>query len=116
MFVSSAPDVKSRRPKSALQQSGTASGFGQTKPRLGDILICVPKHRVDGTMRKQRPNHHGADSHDRDARAQEALDEARKLPHGPARTEAMKKAGRLRVAADMKQPPNTKLVKPVDSC
>jgi hypothetical protein len=59
-------------------------------------------------MRKQRPNHQGADSHEWDARAQEALDEARKMPHGPARTEAMKKAGRLRVAADKRESPGTK--------
>lgn len=41
------------------------------------------------------------DRHDWDARAEEALVEARKLPHGPERSEALKKAGQLRVAADM---------------
>jgi hypothetical protein len=40
------------------------------------------------------------DRHDWDARAVEALDEARELPKGPLRTEALKKAGLLRVAAD----------------
>lgn len=43
------------------------------------------------------------DRHDWDARAQEALDEAGKMPQGPARTEAMKKAGQLRMAAELKE-------------
>jgi hypothetical protein len=34
------------------------------------------------------------------ARADEALEDARGLPHGAARTEALKKAGRLRNTAD----------------
>jgi len=53
-------------------------------------------------MVKRRRSFSGPDSHDWDARAQEALDAARKLPHGPARSAAMKEAGRLRVAADTK--------------
>jgi hypothetical protein len=36
-----------------------------------------------------------------DAQALAALEEARKLPPGPARTEAMKQAGILRNAADL---------------
>jgi hypothetical protein len=38
---------------------------------------------------------------DLDAEALAALDEARAMPHGPARTAAMKKAGNLRNAADL---------------
>jgi hypothetical protein len=38
---------------------------------------------------------------DLDAEALAALDEARAMPHGPARTAAMKKAGILRNAADL---------------
>lgn len=34
------------------------------------------------------------------ARADEALEDARRLPHGAARTEALKKAGMLRNTAD----------------
>jgi hypothetical protein len=34
------------------------------------------------------------------ARADEALENARRLPHGTARTEALKKAGTLRNTAD----------------
>jgi hypothetical protein len=93
-----------------------AYGSGQTDLKFGDILICIPlpcSHRVDGTMRKQFPNQYGPDSHDWDARAQEALDEARMMPHGPARTEAMKKAGQLRLAADMKESLSTLSTKPV---
>lgn len=40
------------------------------------------------------------DDDDLETQALIALEEARKLPHGPARTEAMKKAGQLRNAAD----------------
>lgn len=35
------------------------------------------------------------------AKADDALEEARRLPHGPARSEALKKAGLLRNAADL---------------
>jgi hypothetical protein len=37
---------------------------------------------------------------DLDAEADEALDAARSMPHGPEKTEALKKAGLLRKAAD----------------
>jgi hypothetical protein len=40
---------------------------------------------------------------DLDAEALAALDEARALPHGPERTEAMKKAGMLQNAADLQR-------------
>jgi hypothetical protein len=46
---------------------------------------------------KSRP--HGLDW---DAKASEALEQAQKLPPGTKRSEAIKKAGQLRVAADMK--------------
>jgi len=42
------------------------------------------------------------DRHDWDARASDALENAKKLPPGSKRIEAIKKAGQLRVAADMK--------------
>jgi hypothetical protein len=38
---------------------------------------------------------------DLDAEALAALEEARAMPHGPERTEAMKRAGILRNAADL---------------
>jgi hypothetical protein len=40
------------------------------------------------------------DRHDWDARAAEALEEARSLPNGPLRNAALKKADLLRLAAD----------------
>ena len=43
-----------------------------------------------------------SDIHDLDAKAVAALEEARDLPPGPERTEAMKKAGIIRNAADIK--------------
>jgi hypothetical protein len=42
-----------------------------------------------------------SDIHDLDTKAVAALEEARDMPPGPERTEAMKKAGILRNAADM---------------
>jgi hypothetical protein len=39
---------------------------------------------------------------DPDASALEALEAARAMPHGPARTEALKKAGLLRHQADLR--------------
>ena len=43
-----------------------------------------------------------ADSHDWAARAAEALAQANRLPPGLKRSEAIRKAGQLRIAADMK--------------
>jgi hypothetical protein len=42
------------------------------------------------------------DASDLDAQADEALEPARKLPHGPARSEAMRKARQLRRVAAAK--------------
>jgi hypothetical protein len=42
------------------------------------------------------------DSHDWTTRASEALAQAKKLPPGSKRSEAIRKAGQLRTAADMK--------------
>lgn len=39
---------------------------------------------------------------DLDARAEFALEQARKLPRGPKRSEALKQASALRVAADLR--------------
>jgi len=66
-------------------------------------------------MAKRRRSFSGAESHDWDVRAQEALDAARKLPHGAARSEALKKAGQLRLAADMKELLATRPDKPQDA-
>jgi hypothetical protein len=43
------------------------------------------------------------DSHDWKARASEALANAKKLPPGSKRTEAIRKAEQLQIAADMKE-------------
>ena len=43
------------------------------------------------------------DRHDWQARAEDALEKARAMKPGPERIEAMKKAGQLRVAADLKR-------------
>jgi hypothetical protein len=52
-------------------------------------------------MTRHCKNEPGA--HDWDARVQQALAEARKLPNGPERSEAFRKAEQLRIAADMKR-------------
>jgi hypothetical protein len=61
---------------------------------------------------KKKPEDELVNFHDWDVRAYEALEEARKLPQGPERSEALKKAGLLRVAADMKGQLLTKLGTP----
>jgi hypothetical protein len=47
-----------------------------------------------------------------DAQAQIALDEARAMPPGPEKTEALRKAGLLRNAADINGPMFAKLGRP----
>jgi hypothetical protein len=48
----------------------------------------------------QRRDRNASDIHDSAIRADEALAEAMRLPNGPARSEALKQASRLRMAAD----------------
>jgi hypothetical protein len=48
------------------------------------------------------PTRNDPDRHDWAARAAEALARAKKLPPGLKRSEAIRKAGQLRIAADMK--------------
>ena len=43
------------------------------------------------------------DPHDWHARAEQALEKARRMKPGPARALALKKAGQLQVAADLKR-------------
>jgi hypothetical protein len=43
------------------------------------------------------------DPHDWHARAEQALEQARRMKPGPARSLALKKAGQLQVAADLKR-------------
>jgi hypothetical protein len=49
-----------------------------------------------------------AQSHDWDARATEMIAEARKMPLGQRRSDALGEAGRLRIAAEMKRWLSTK--------
>ena len=49
-------------------------------------------------MKRSRPSH---DAPDWDAKATEALENARAMPPGKEKSEALKKAGFLRNAADM---------------
>ena len=43
------------------------------------------------------------DIRDWEARAVDALEDARAMPRGPGRNDALKKAGQLRVSVDMKR-------------
>jgi hypothetical protein len=58
------------------------------------------RHSKDDDMTELTRN--DLDSHDWAARAAEALAQAKKLPPGSKRSEAIRKAGQLRIAADMK--------------
>jgi hypothetical protein len=49
-----------------------------------------------------------AQQRDWDARATEVIAEARKMPLGPRRSDALGEAGRLRIAAEMKRWLSTK--------
>ena len=59
-----------------------------------------------------RPKTSQTDFDDWDALASEALMAARNIPKGPERIEALKQAGRLRMAADRKQIQFTPLGRP----
>jgi len=54
-------------------------------------------------MPPQSSPHPVLDPHDWQARAEDALSKARRMQPGPARSEALKKAGQLQVAADLKR-------------
>jgi hypothetical protein len=54
-------------------------------------------------MPPQSSSHPILDPHDWQARAEDALSKARSMKPGPARSEALKKAGQLQVAADLKR-------------
>jgi hypothetical protein len=59
------------------------------------------RHSKDDDMTELTRN--DLDRHDWAARASNALAEAKKLPPGSRRAEAIRKAGQLRIAADMKK-------------
>ena len=63
-------------------------------------LAGAAKITMDQIVQRRRST--PANTHDGAGRADEALAEARKLPKGPVRNEALKKASQLRLAADMK--------------
>jgi hypothetical protein len=63
------------------------------------MMIGSPSRRITAQS---------AQSHDWDARATEVIAEARKMPLGRQRSDALKEAGRLRIAAEMKRWLSTK--------
>jgi hypothetical protein len=65
----------------------------------GSIMISSPLKRIFAQS---------AQSHDWDARATEVIAEARKMPLGQRRSDALGEAGRLRIAAEMKRWLSTK--------
>src|SRR4051794_2878613 len=67
---------------------------------LDQQRAIAAKITMDRIVRRHRST--SANIHDWAGRAEEALAEARKLPKGAARNEALKKASQLRLAADMK--------------
>jgi hypothetical protein len=73
-----------------------ASDIEQTEETA--TRYCGEFGQTDWAMPRRERN--DADIHDSAIRADEALAEALQMPNGPARSEALKKAGELRVAAD----------------
>jgi hypothetical protein len=65
----------------------------------GSTATCDRHSKDDGVTELTRND---LDNHDWAARASEALAKAKKLPPGSMRSEAIRKAGQLRFAADMK--------------
>jgi hypothetical protein len=65
----------------------------------GSIMISSPLKRIFSQS---------AQNHDWDARATEVIAEARKMPLGQRRSDALGEAGRLRIAAEMKRWLSTK--------
>jgi hypothetical protein len=65
----------------------------------GSIMISSPLKRIFAQSTQ---------SHDWDARATEVIAEARKMPLGQQRSDALGEAGRLRIAAEMKRWLSTK--------
>jgi hypothetical protein len=63
----------------------------------GVVATSTVRYIREYLMRRKSP---APDFHALDAEADQALDAARRLPHGRERTEALKKAGLLRNAAD----------------
>ncbi len=66
----------------------------------GNTATCE-RHSKDDDMTELTRNE--LDRHDWAARAAQALAKAKKLPPGSRRSQAIRKAGQLRFAADMKK-------------
>ena len=64
-------------------------------------VLAFARHSEDDDMTELPRN--DLDRHDWAARASEALAQARKLPAGSMRSEAIRKAEQLRFAADMRK-------------
>jgi len=68
--------------------------------QTGSAAICDRHSKDDDATELTRND---LDNHDWAARASEALAQAKRLPPGSMRSEAIRKAGQLRLAADMKE-------------
>jgi hypothetical protein len=75
---------------------------GEDPLRSTDVTKLLNSELQPPRVAAMAPPATTTDLHDWDARAEEALEAARKLPCGPQRSEALKQAGQLRVAADVK--------------
>jgi hypothetical protein len=72
-----------------------------TSPLCGEIIMT-------GTPSSEEVSPLSAQSHDWDVRATKVIAEARKMPLGQQRSDALDEAGRLRIAAEMKRRLSTK--------
>jgi hypothetical protein len=81
--------------RQAIADNRARSGLAYS----GSIMISSPLKRIFAQS---------AQSQDWDARATEVIAEARKMPLGQQRSDALGEAGRLRIAAEMKRWLSTK--------
>jgi hypothetical protein len=73
--------------------------------RARDALACSRKHH---DWLSSKISAQSAQSHDWDARATQVIAEARNMPLGQRRSDALGEAGRLRIAAEMNRWLSTK--------
>jgi hypothetical protein len=78
-----------------------------TGDRARDDPAVRGKHLI-GSSSSRRVTSQSAQSHDWDARATKVLAEARQMPLGQRRSDALGEAGRLRIAVEMERWLSTK--------
>jgi len=86
----------------------SATGIVKQSPATGRVALPLFEESIMIGSPSKSISAQSAQSHDWDARATEVIAEARKMPLGQRRSDALGEAGRLRVAAEMKRWLSTK--------